>query len=231
MMVWVLIPVYNEATTLLDTFNKFNEALLKFTANNFTLIFINDCSTDSSANILKELEANHLNVKVITHTHNKGKGAALISGIKQTENGYILFGDADLELDPHQSEKLLTPLFLNHADLVNGSRFLNKSTTNFRVFVNKAYSLIFSILTFKRITDFACGFKAIKTACAKQLILTEQRFGIEAELMMKACRKKFKIIEVPVTYIPRSKAEGKKIKNSDAINILIALFKHRFSKH
>ncbi len=230
-MVWVLIPVYNEATTLLDTFNKFNEALLKFTTNNFTLIFINDCSTDSSANILKELEANHLNVKVITHAHNKGKGAALISGIKQTENGYILFGDADLELDPHQSEKLLSPLFLNQADLVNGSRFLNKSTTNFRVFVNKVYSLIFSILTLKRITDFACGFKAIKTEHAKQLILTEKRFGIEAELMMKACRKKIKIIEVPVTYIPRSKAEGKKIKNSDAIYILIALFKHRFSKY
>ena len=229
MDVSIIIPVYNEENTIKETSELFIKTLSNSNTLNFEIIFVNDCSTDNSELIITSIANTSNYVKLINHTKNSGKGAALKTGIYTATGKVILFGDADLELDPRQCLDLLNPLLISDFDIINGSRYLNNThTKNYRSFINKIYGQVFYILTNKKISDFACGYKAIKQNCIKQLNLNENGFGIEAELMMKACKQKLKILEVPVTYNQRAKSAGKKLNNLDAIKILFVLFKHAF---
>jgi glycosyltransferase involved in cell wall biosynthesis len=225
----VIIPVYNEAQTLRETGNLFTQVLNSSTFS-YELIFVNDHSTDNSPSVLEELSGSGMNIHFISHPTNLGKGAAIRSGLQKARGTVILFGDADMELDPMQCLELVQPIIDMKAEMVNGSRYLQKDhQKDFRSFANKLYGSFFRMLTSSTISDFACGYKAAKREKLLEFNLKENGFGIEAELMMKACRKKMKILELAVTYNQRTKKQGKKLGNIDALKILLVLFKYRFS--
>ena len=226
----MIIPVYNDAQTLLETSNLFSQALSRGTFS-FELIFVNDCSTDASLEFLEKLSGSNKQIHFISHQNNLGKGAAIRSGLLKATGAIILFGDADMEFDPTQCLELINPIRDGKAEMVNGSRYLNEHhQKNFRSFANKLYGNFFRILTSSIVSDFACGYKAIKREKLVEFELKENGFGIEAELMMKACRRNTNMIEVPVKYKQRTKEQGKKLGNMDAVKILLVLFKYRFSK-
>ena len=168
-------------------------------------------------------------IKIINHSSNKGKGASIQSALKEASDGLIVLGDADMELNPHDIIKLINPILTGEVDFVNGSRYMGGYTkTNFRAIVNKIYTLFFSFLVLKKVTDFACGYKAFKSTCLKNINLKENRFCIEAELMMKICKNNISFKEVAVNYTQRTSKQGKKLTNTDAIRILFSIIKYRF---
>lgn len=225
----ILIPVYNEEETIVLTHSKVSEALEFGGITDYTIVFINDCSTDISLERLDELASRNSRVKIISHVRNTGKGGALKSGLSLVDKGMIVLGDADMELDPMQIPELLQPIMKGEVEFVNGSRFLNAKQTQFRDYIHALFSILFSLLAKKRITDFACGFKAFNKTALDGISLQENGFAIEAELMMKACKRKIPMKEIRVNYNPRTKKQGKKFKNADALRILLAFFKYRFS--
>lgn len=225
----LIIPAYNEENYISQTCREFCAVLSK-TGMSFQIIIVNDRSTDSTGEKIEAIAKENSAVKIINHALNSGKGASIQSALAQITEGIIVLGDADMELDPQDVLQLIEPIKKGEADFVNGSRYLGvHDKTNVRTIINKIYTLFFSVLVFKRITDFACGYKAFKSACLKNISLKEKRFCIEAELMMKACKNKISIKEVAVSYSPRTQKQGKKLNNLDALKILFSIIKYRFT--
>jgi len=225
----LIIPAYNEENYISQTCHEFKNALNTIDTLSYQIIIVNDYSTDSTQQKMKLLAFEDASIKIINHTFNKGKGASIQSALKEASEGLIVLGDADMELNPHDILKLISPILNGEVDFVNGSRYMGKHTkTNFRTIINKIYTLFFSFLVFKKVTDFACGYKAFKSTCLKNISLKENRFCIEAELMMKICKNNISFKEVAVNYSPRTSKQGKKLNNTDAIRILFSILKYRF---
>ncbi|MGZ3862740.1 MAG: glycosyltransferase family 2 protein [Bacteroidia bacterium] len=225
----LIIPAYNEENYISQTCNEFC-SVLNDTGMSFRIIIVNDNSTDSTGQKIEAIAKQNSSVKIITHTVNSGKGASIQSALAQITDGIIILGDADMELDPKDVVRLIEPIRNGEADFVNGSRYLGThDKKNVRTIINKIYTLFFSVLVSRRITDFACGYKAFKSSCLKNISLKEKRFCIEAELMMKACKNNLLIKEVAVSYTPRTLKQGKKLNNLDALKILFSIIKYRFT--
>jgi glycosyltransferase involved in cell wall biosynthesis len=231
MSISLIIPAYNEEKQIKNTYLIFNEVIKKFEIKNVELVFIDDASTDNTLKILNEIRENDASIKLSSLTTNCGKGFALRKGMEVSNGEIIVFCDADLELNPYDLPHLIAPIISRECDVVNGSRYLNKKIESniLRVFFNRAFSLFLSAITFKYYTDIACGYKAFRKKSLEAIQLKENRFGIEAEFMMKISKiRTLKIKEVPVTYNPRSVNDGKKLRNIDAIKILWVIIKYRF---
>ena len=225
----LIIPAYNEENYISQTCREFKNALDRIETLSFEIIIVNDFSSDSTKKKTELLALEDPCIKIINHSANQGKGASIRSALKEATGELIVFGDADMELDPNDIVKLIQPILKGEVDFVNGSRYMGRhDKTNVRTIINKIYTLFFSFLVFKKVGDFACGYKAFKSSALQNIQLKENRFCIEAELMMKVCKNRVSFKEVAVSYVPRTSKQGKKLNNVDALRILFSIIKYRF---
>jgi glycosyltransferase involved in cell wall biosynthesis len=224
----IIIPCYNEEKTIKIIIEK----VLKFNLYEKEIIIIDDCSTDSSRQIIKKLSLENSNIKYFFLEKNLGKGAALSKGFFEASGDIILTQDADLEYDPSDYPKLLKPFIDTDADIVYGSRFLGGDYVRLHFFwhflANKLLTLMTNLVTNLNMSDMETGYKVFKSSVIKSIKIKEKSFGVEPEITVKLAKKKLVFYEVPISYRGRSYEEGKKITLKDAFVALFCIFKYRF---
>ena len=231
----IIIPVFNEKNTIYDVLVKVNEVILNGNVEK-EIIIVNDKSTDLSLlEIEKYLTAfPSKSIRLINHDVNKGKGGALHTGIKFATGDYTIVQDADLELDPNEFNILIEPVLRGKADVVYGSRFLNKtsSQTSLSKWANSFLTWLSNFTFGIKITDMETCYKLIPTSVFQSLHLKEQRFGFEPEITAKLARiKSLKWKEIPITYMPRTNIQGKKIGWKDGFRAIYCILKYGLSKN
>jgi len=230
MKVSIIIPVYNEVSTIRTVIDQVKKAS---TLNlEKEIILVDDNSTDGTKELLTGL--NDSSLKIIFHKENLGKGGALHSGFAAATGEIVVIQDADLEYDPAEIQKVLKPFLDSKAQVVYGSRYLQPSPDlNFwHSFFNKLFSKISSILTGQKVTDVMTCYKAFSRQALLSFSdrLESQRFGFEPEVTAKITRAGYKIIEVPISYAPRNKSQGKHMNFKGQIESLWALIKYSLLK-
>jgi glycosyltransferase involved in cell wall biosynthesis len=224
----IIIPCYNEKFTIEKIISK----VLKFNLYEKEIIIIDDCSTDSSNEIIKKLAQTNKEIKPFFLEKNLGKGGALRKGIQEAKGDIILIQDADLEYDPKDYPALLKPFFETDADIVYGSRFFGGDYVRLHFFwhfiANKLLTLCSNIVTNLNMSDMETGYKAFKKSVIQSIDIKENSFGIEPEITVKLAKKNYVFYEVPISYRGRSYEEGKKITLKDAFIAIFCIFKYRF---
>ena len=222
----IVIPVYNEKDLVIEVLKKVKEVKIKDT--DIELIVVDDCSKDGSREILKK-EGKKYADKILYHDVNQGKGAALKTGFKEVTGDVAIVQDSDFEYDPMEIPSVVKPIFDGKADVVYGSRFLNSKYKGYKKnqLANKVLTVLSNLMTGLKVTDMETCYKAFKVDFIKGIDIKEKRFGFEPEITAKVARAKLKLIEVPISYYPRTKEEGKKIKLSDGFRALICIAKYK----
>jgi glycosyltransferase involved in cell wall biosynthesis len=219
----VVIPVYNEEKTIRDIYNA-----VKAVEIDKEIILVDDCSTDGSAAILKELAG--LGTRVITHEKNMGKGAALRTGFNNVTGDIIIIQDADLEYDPSQYHKLIQPILEGKADVVYGSRFVTGDYRRVLFFWhsvgNKFLTLLSNMFTNLNLTDMETCYKVFRREFLEKITIEENRFGFEPEITAKVAKLGVRIYEVGISYSGRTYTEGKKIGWKDGFSALRCILKY-----
>ncbi|MCX7910622.1 MAG: glycosyltransferase family 2 protein [Endomicrobia bacterium] len=226
MKVSIIVPVYNEEKTILDIIEKIKKVDLGVEKE---IIIVDDGSTDNTLEILKKIKLNS-GFKIIFHHTNKGKGAAIRTGIKESSGDIIAIQDADLEYNPKELKNLISQIIAKKSLVVYGSRFLKRNPVLYRKYYlgNKLISWLISVLFSHKVTDSYTCYKVFHREVLKNINLESNRFEIEAELTCKFLKKGYKILELPISYNPRSIKQGKKIKFKDAILGIYTVFKIKF---
>ena len=225
----VVIPCYNEEKTLDKVVKKVTNA--KTAGLTMDVVIVDDCSSDRSLTLARELAANDERIRVFHHEINQGKGAALRTAFSQAKGDLVIVQDADMEYDPADFEKLLAPILAGEADIVYGSRFLDRSATEAHYLIhglaNRFLTGLSNALTGLRLTDMETCYKLIPRNLLQNIIITENRFGIEPEITAKLSQLKPKprFVEVPVSYNNRSYEDGKKIGWKDGVSAIRCIFK------
>ncbi len=219
----IVIPVYNEKNYILEVLRR-----VKAVDIDKEIIMVDDCSTDGTREILKELAAQ--GEKVIFHEKNMGKGAALRTGFRNVTGDFVIVQDADLEYDPDDYPKLLAPILKGKADVVYGSRFTGEHRNMFfhHWIGNKFLTLMTDILYNTTISDMETCFKLFRADIIKGVDIRSNRFNFEPEITAKILKKGIRIYEVPISYTGREFSEGKKISWVDGVSALWTLIKYRF---
>jgi glycosyltransferase involved in cell wall biosynthesis len=224
----IIIPCYNEEKTLESCVHKLLE--IKDIHLELEIIIVNDCSTDKSSLISKNMQFQHPEIKTYEHAVNMGKGAAIHTGIAHATGDYIAIQDADLEYDPKDLKRLITPLIHNKADVVIGSRFLSNGTRRILNFWhsigNSILTIISNMLTDLNLSDMETCYKVFRREVLQTLDLKEQRFGFEPEVVAKIAHRGFRIFEMGISYYGRSYTEGKKISAKDGWRALYCILKY-----
>jgi glycosyltransferase involved in cell wall biosynthesis len=233
MKLTIIVPVYNEEKTVLTVLKALNKISLKSVTKE--IIIVDDGSTDKTKEKLKKIKS----VKVITHKSNKGKGAAVKTGIQSAKGDYIIIQDADLEYNPQYIKTLIKPILSKKAEVVYGTRLRRmpnlkgeERTLQFLTHYlgNRFLSLITSILYGQWVTDMETGYKLFPKDSLKGAKLNAKGFEFEPEITAKLLKKKYKINEIPIKVKPRGYEEGKKINTlKDGSKALWYLFKYRFT--
>ena len=229
----IIIPVYNEQSLVLEVLEQLNKLILPQCVTKQEVIVVNDGSTDGTQkNIENYLKENPF-FSLINLEQNRGKGYAVRQGMKAANGDVILIQDADLELSTSDIPEMIITMDTLKVDFVNGSRYLPgiiRPLYSYRRYLaNKIFSYLTSIFVNVKITDMACGYKLFKKDLLTKIDLKENRFGFEAEIMIKALKiNKTSIAEIPVKYFPRNEGEGKKFKTFDGFKILLKIFKYSF---
>jgi glycosyltransferase involved in cell wall biosynthesis len=221
MKISVVMPVYNEAGTIKEIVHRVQAAELEK-----EIIIVDDYSTDSTREHLREINLAHENVKVLYHDHNQGKGAALRTGFQAVSGDIVIIQDADLEYDPREYPLLLEPIVDGRADVVYGSRFLggpHRVLFFWHYMGNKFLTLLSNMLTNLNLTDMETCYKVFKKEVLDQIKLKSNRFGFEPEFTAKIAKKGFRIYETPISYSGRTYAEGKKIGWKDGLKAVFAI--------
>jgi glycosyltransferase involved in cell wall biosynthesis len=225
MRISVVIPAYNEMHTIRSIL-----ARVQNTNRVDEILVVDDGSTDGTRDILKELDGSGL-IRVILHEKNQGKGAAVMTGVRQASGDVIIIQDADLEYDPRDYPALLQPIDEGIADVVYGSRFLGaarRPTMFWHMIANKLLTLMTNLLYNNILTDMETGYKVFRREVVSNFEIHARRFDFEPEFTAKILKGKVRIFEVPITFNPRDYSEGKKIKFKDAIEAVWTLLKYRF---
>lgn len=225
MKITVVIPVYNEVNTI-------NEIVSRVAATKLPteILVVDDGSSDGTREKLAILEKKKV-IRVILHEKNKGKGAAVRTGIQNATQDIVIIQDADLEYNPKDYSTLLKPIKDGIADVVYGSRFLGGSRRPilfWNMVANKILTLMTNILYNNILSDMETGYKVFKREIFKDIKLRSNRFDFEPEFTAKILKRHIRIFEVPITFNPRDYSEGKKIHMSDAFYAVWALIKYRF---
>jgi glycosyltransferase involved in cell wall biosynthesis len=221
----VVIPVYNEVNNVSVILKRVQNQKL---ANE--IIIVDDGSTDGTRTILQELDGKE-KVRVILHERNKGKGAAVVTGLKAAQGDILLIQDADLEYDPRDYPQLLRPIEEGIADVVYGSRFLGgprRVAMFWHMIANKLLTAMTNILYDTILTDMETGYKVFRRGVIDGMTIRSKRFDFEPEFTAKILKRHYRIFEVPITFNPRDYSEGKKIKLRDAFEAVWTLLKYRF---
>ena len=219
----VIVPAYNEAKTIRQILEKINSVPI-----DKEIIVVDDGSCDGTEKILRDIKYN--NLKIIHHSSNRGKGAAFLTGLSHAQGEYIIIQDADLEYDPNDYLKLMEAMKENNADIILGARFKKGYHGLFiHRFGNRLITGLLNLLFDLKLNDCFTCYKLFRRDTINLLNLKEQSFTIETEIVAKAAKKGFRIVEVPISYYPRPYSEGKKIRCKDGIRAIRSIIKYRFS--
>ena len=217
MTVSVVIPVYNEATTLPTLLAK-----VLSRPETTEVILVDDASTDGSGDYLRTL-TDDPRIRAFFHANNQGKGAALRTGFAAAAGDVVLIQDADLEYDPDDYPALLAPIFAGKADVVYGSRFLggpHRVLYFWHSVANRMLTLLSNMLNDINLSDMEVCYKAFRREVLQKIRIQCDRFGVEPELTAKVAKMRLRIYEVPVSYYGRTYDEGKKIGWRDGLAAL-----------
>jgi len=223
----VVIPAFNEATTIGRVIQTVADQPLVG-----EIIIIDDASTDNTQAQLASLTALPIPLKILRHTTNQGKGAALRTGIEAATLPYAIIQDADLEYDPREYPTILEPLLEDRADVVYGSRFLGGSAHRVLYFWHRVgnglLTLLSNMCTNLNLTDMETGFKAFRRETIQKIKIQENRFGFEPEITAKLARHGARFYEVGISYSGRTYQEGKKVGWKDGFRALWCIFRYNF---
>jgi glycosyltransferase involved in cell wall biosynthesis len=220
----ILIPVYNEKSTLLELVRRVEAVPLALAKQ---IIIVDDGSTDGTRELLAGLGSR---ARVILHERNRGKGAALRTALEHATGDVVIIQDADLEYDPADYPGLLVPILDGRADAVYGSRFLggpHRVLFFWNYVANMFFTLMTNVLYNINLTDMGTCYKVFLTDKIKAIPLRSERFGIEAEITAKICKRGLRLYETPISYSGRTYAEGKKITWKDGFSYLLCLLRYR----
>jgi glycosyltransferase involved in cell wall biosynthesis len=221
----VIVPVFDERNTVVEIVRRMRAVELPV---DLEIVLVDDGSTDGTSDVLTQLADS--TVRVLTHTVNRGKGAAIRSGLEHITGDLVLVQDADLEYDPEDWPKLLSPLLRGKAVVVYGSRFTGERRNMlFLHWVgNRLLSLVTNILYNTTLSDMETCYKLFDRRVLDGITLRAQRFEFEPEVTAKILRRGIRIYEVPISYTGREFDEGKKITWRDGFVALWTLVKYRF---
>jgi glycosyltransferase involved in cell wall biosynthesis len=221
----IVIPVYNEKTTIVQILESVRAVDLPK-----EIIIVDDFSTDGTREILQSLLASD-DLKVIYQPANAGKGAALRKGFTAVTGDIVVIQDADLEYDPAEYVNLIQPILANKADVVYGSRFLSgphRVLLFWHSVGNRTLTTLSNMLTDLNLTDMETCYKVFRAELLKKIVFCENRFGFEPEFTAKVARARCRIYEVPISYSGRDYSEGKKIGWKDGVAAIYFIIKYRF---
>jgi len=228
----IIVPVYNEGQTLHKILDK---VVFTDLVNNMSkeLILVNDCSTDNTAQEIEKFISSNpgLDIKSLRHDTNKGKGAAIHTGIREASGEFLIIQDADLEYDPEEYNILLRPVISGFADVVYGSRFIGSNPHRILFYWhtvgNKFLTGLTNMFSNLNLTDMETCYKLFNTKIIQSLKLREKRFGFEPEVTIKMSRiPGIRIYEVGISYYGRGYEEGKKIGWKDGFRAIYCIFKY-----
>lgn len=224
MKISIVIPVFNESKTIQQVVEKVLAVDIPK-----EIILVDDCSTDGTREIV-EKELKEKVDKVLYHAFNRGKGAAIRTGLQHATNDIIIIQDADLEYDPSEYGLLLKPIWDGKADVVYSSRFRAQSPHRVLFFWHYVGNLFITLLTNMvtnlNLSDVESGFKVFKRDILNKITIEEERFGFEIEVTVKVSRLKCRIYEVGISYSGRDYSEGKKTTWKDGIQALWCILKY-----
>lgn len=220
----IIIPCFNEKKTI----NEILFAVKNSGVDDYEIIIVDDCSTDGTKEILKNI--NDKNIKIVYQETNKGKGAAIRRGFREVKGEICVVQDADLEYDPKEYKLLIEPILNDQADVVYGSRFQGGRPHRVVYFWhrigNGVLTLLSNIFTDLNLSDMETCYKAFRTEIIKSIKIKENRFGFEPEITAKIAKKNLRIYEVGISYYGRTYAEGKKIGWKDGLRAIYCIFKY-----
>ena len=220
----VVMPCFNERNTLAAIVGK-----LLAVPQLLELIIVDDCSTDGSDLIARNLAEAHPQVRYARHEKNAGKTEALKTGFQLTSGSIVIIQDADLEYDPEEIPQVIQPIIDGHADVVYGSRFLVRKASRVLYFyhyiANKLLTFTSNLFTNLNMTDVETGYKAFRGDIIRSMNIVSRGFGFEIEVTAKIAKLKCSVYETPISYYGRTYAEGKKIGMLDGVIALWLVFR------
>ena len=225
----VIIPVYNERETIREILEKVTRVNLKK-----EIIIVDDASRDGTTEVLRAMEGsqsiNNADVRIVYHSRNQGKGAAIRTALSYVRGDVIIIQDGDLEYDPQDYPQLIAPIIRGETDVVYGSRTLGKGKRSYWRYYwgGRFLSWLANMLYGARITDEPTCYKVFRAEVLKSLDLKCQRFEFCPEVTAKLCKRGYHIKEIPISYYPRKIEEGKKIRWIDGLAAILTLLKYRF---
>ncbi len=225
----VVIPVFNEKDTLLEIVRCVEAVSMAGITKE--IVLVDDFSTDGTRKLLKEQLEGREGIRVFYHDRNRGKGAALRTGIAQTRGDIVLIQDADLEYDPREYPKLLAPILAGKADVVYGSRFAGGESKRVLYFWhslgNKFLTNLSNLFTNVNLTDMETCYKVFRGEIIRKIRIEEDRFGFEPEVTAKVAKMRCRMYEVGISYSGRTYEEGKKIGWKDGVRAIWCILKYR----
>ena len=222
----VVIPVYNEARTIVAVIERVRNAPVDLAKE---IIVVDDASTDGTRQLLQNMSSGE--IRLVFHDVNRGKGAAIRTGVAHATGDIVLVQDADLEYDPRDQPRVLEPILEGHADVVFGNRFHggpHRVLYFWHYAANRFLTLLTNLLTGLNVTDMEVGYKVFRRDVLRRLTLTSDRFGFEPEVTVKVAKLGCRVYEVPIRYYGRTYQEGKKITWRDGVAALFHLLRYRF---
>ncbi len=234
----VVIPVYNERNTIHEILRRVRAVPIQK-----QIILVDDCSTDGTRDVLRELSQSEPDLVILFHDRNQGKGAALRTGFTRATGQIVIVQDADLEYDPGQYTQLMQPIVEGAADVVYGSRFIGETHRVlyfWHSLANKFLTLLSNFFTNLNLTDMEVCYKVFRREVIQGITLKSDRFGFEPEVTAKVARftmpavdgrpaRRCRIYEMPVSYSGRDYREGKKIGWKDGVQALYCIVRYAWA--